>query len=291
MPRQTIVIGVDFGEPSLIAARWVARQFGADAELVLTHAVHFPTPPSFLAALYAPVEASIDDACVQSESRLRTFAASLGAPRVRTEVRVGRPEDVLGQAVDANGADLLVVGPRRQQHGLRQLLGNIAERALRRSRASVLLARNVPAGPPAHVLVGFDESPLLPAVIEAARTLSGGDPSRVVGLYVASSMAYEAAPTAVSAAEHRDREREVRARAEAWIARQLAETELRNARAVVAFGDPGMELLEVARGLGECVIVLGRNGGDTANERFFGRATEFVLGEGEGPVWVVSDAG
>jgi nucleotide-binding universal stress UspA family protein len=289
MSGRTIIIGVDFGEPSLIAARWVAREFGADAELVLTHAVHLPEVPAFLRELYVPPEQVVDDACADAESRLRTFVKSLDAPHVRAEVHVGRPEDVLSNAVEASAAQWLVVGPRRQDRDIRHLLGNIAERTLRRSRASVLLAREVPDGAPANVLVGLDDTPLMPKLIEAAATLVGGAVSRVTAMYVARSITYESAPTAALTAEHRAREDRVRGRAEEWIVRQLAGTPLEGAHARVTFGEPGMELVEAARALDDCVIVVGRNGGDEESQHLFGRATEVVLAEGEGPVLVVSE--
>jgi nucleotide-binding universal stress UspA family protein len=289
MSGRTIIIGVDFGEPSLIAARWVAREFGAGAELVLTHAVHLPEVPAFLRELYVPPERVVDDACADAESRLRTFVESLDAPNVRAEVHVGRPEDVLSDAVEASAAQWLVVGPRRQDRDFRHLLGNIAERTLRRSRASVFLARELPDGAPANVLVGFDDTPLMSKVIEAAATLVGGAASRVTAMYVARSITYESAPTAALTAEHRAREDRVRARAEEWIVRQLAGTPLEGAHARVTFGEPGMELVEAARALDDCVTVVGRNGGDEESQHLFGRATEVVLAEGEGPVLVVSE--
>jgi len=289
MSGRTIIIGLDFGEPSLIAARWVARELGAGAELVLAHAVHLPQAPAFLRELYAPPEQVADDACADAQSRLCVFADSLAAPHVRTEVHVGRPEDVLSKVVEARSAQLLVVGPRRQDRDIRHLLGNIAERALRRSRASVLLARGLPEGAPANVLVGLDETPLMPKIIAAAATLAGGATSRVTAMYVARSIPYDAAPTAASTAENSSREDRVRAVAEEWIVRQLAGTPLDGARAQVAFGEPGVELVEAARALADCVIVVGRNGGDDGSQHLFGRATEIVLAEGDGPVLVVSE--
>jgi len=289
MTARTIIIGIDFGEPSLIAARWVARALGADAELVLTHALHLPEAPPFLRDLYVPPEQVAGDARAGAESRLRSIADSLDAPRVRTEVHVGRPEDVLSKAVEASSAQLLVVGPRRQDRDIRQLMGNIAERTLRRSRASVLLARGLPEGAPANVLVGLDETPLLPKIIAAAATLAGGEASRVTAMYVARSITYESAPTAASTAERRAREDRVRARAEEWIAGQLAGTPLEGAHARVTFGEPGEELVEAARALEHCVIVVGRDGGNGGSQCLFGRATEVVLAAGEGPVLVVSE--
>jgi hypothetical protein len=60
-------------------------------------------------------------------------------------------------------------------------------------------------------------------------------------------------------------------------------------RVRVTFGERGVELLDTARGLESCLIAVGRNGGDQADEQFFARATEFILAEGDGPVLVVSD--
>lgn len=47
MKIRRIVVGVDFREPSVAAARWTARELAPDAEIVLLHVVDVPRPPAF----------------------------------------------------------------------------------------------------------------------------------------------------------------------------------------------------------------------------------------------------
>ena len=42
------LVGIDFGEPSLAAARWIADHLARDAEIVLVHVIPVPSGPAFL---------------------------------------------------------------------------------------------------------------------------------------------------------------------------------------------------------------------------------------------------
>jgi nucleotide-binding universal stress UspA family protein len=77
MAGRDIVVGVDFSEPSLTAARWTARHLAGDASLVLAHAVCVPEPPRFLRELHPPVQPLIDDARRGAEARLAELAGEL----------------------------------------------------------------------------------------------------------------------------------------------------------------------------------------------------------------------
>lgn len=286
---RSAVIGVDFGEASLIAARWSARYLGPHIELVLAHALHVPEPPGFLRDLYPATEELLVEGRKGVQARLDEFATSLEAEELRREIRAGRPEDVLGDLVDEFEAELLVVGPRRQEAGIRRLMGNIAERSSRRSHASVLLARGLPNGPLRNIVVALDGSPRTPRIIEWGARLaqSGGGGARVV--FVATPMTYESAPTAASSADHRGKEQEVQRRASEWLRAQVAGTSIAGAPVIVAFGDPGQTLVEAADQLEDSVLVVGRNGADSPEDTLLGRVAEFVLTEGARPVLVVGD--
>ena len=51
---ECVLVAVDFGAPSLAAARWVARHLLPDARLVLAHVLPVPRPPAFLTGHMRP---------------------------------------------------------------------------------------------------------------------------------------------------------------------------------------------------------------------------------------------
>ncbi|MHB1225245.1 MAG: universal stress protein, partial [Gemmatimonadaceae bacterium] len=90
-----VVIGVDFDEPSLATARWVAGHVAPDAELVLVHVLPVPRAPAFLSRQLrspAPFVAQVGPAM---RGGLEGFASTLDAREVRVEVRVGEPAEQL----------------------------------------------------------------------------------------------------------------------------------------------------------------------------------------------------
>jgi nucleotide-binding universal stress UspA family protein len=74
-------------------------------------------------------------------SRLTSSVAGGLAANVRTEVRRGEPEDVIPEFVVAEGIDLVVMGTMARRGLARWLIGNTAERVLRRLPCSVLTVR------------------------------------------------------------------------------------------------------------------------------------------------------
>ena len=89
MQFRRIVIGVDFTEASLAAARWAALQFAPPAQVVLVHAHPHPQVPSFLQPhLPDPGELSASLAPVLSGG-LRGLASVIGAERTR--IHLGAP--------------------------------------------------------------------------------------------------------------------------------------------------------------------------------------------------------
>src|SRR5690242_1740713 len=84
-----VVFGVDFGSPSLAAARWAAQHIVPNAEAVVSHVA-------------APDVVAIPEEGIDEEAAARRlmpalagglggFAATLDAKLVRTIVRIGRP--------------------------------------------------------------------------------------------------------------------------------------------------------------------------------------------------------
>jgi nucleotide-binding universal stress UspA family protein len=167
-PRlQRIMVGTDFGEPSLEAARWSMRDFAPDAEHLLVHVVEVPEPPAVLAGRFGPREELLRTARAGARERLEEARLSLespggpGAPAVGTEVLEGEPaEEIVRRAGDAD-VDLLVVGdrgPDDRRRGAWALLGATAERVLRGSSTPVLAVREPRPAPLRTVLAAVDGS-------------------------------------------------------------------------------------------------------------------------------------
>lgn len=287
---QRIVIGMDFGEPSLLAARWITRHLGQDAEIVLAHAIDIADPPPFLRAVYPQTVARLDDARQKAETRLAEVVRSLGSGRVRAEIRIGRAEHVLAQLAEEIGADLLAVGPRRQQPGLRARLGSVAERVSRQARTSVFVARGLPDGPLSNVLAGLEGEATSQTLTTAAARLVDNDASRAVLIYVANSVPHGGVPTAASVAKRDDSEDEIARLARQWLEQQVAGTTLEGARLEVVFGDPGLELLNAVERLAGAALVIGRQHARAGDGPFLGRVAELILADGNSPVLVVDAA-
>ena len=80
-------------------------------------------------------------ALTEDLSRLTSSLTEGLPPSVRTEVRRGDPEDVIPEFVVAEGIDLVVMGTMTRGGLARWLIGNTAERVLRRLPCSVLTVR------------------------------------------------------------------------------------------------------------------------------------------------------
>nr|NIV22181.1 universal stress protein [Gemmatimonadota bacterium] len=143
MELDRIVIGIDFSEPSLAAARWTARHFAPDAELILVHSIEIPRPPGYLEKLLGPAPELVENAREGAERRLRELAGELDGARVRLELREGRPSDRIAEVADSVRADVIVVGEHGHHRGFGDILGSTAERLTRSAPAPVLLARRL----------------------------------------------------------------------------------------------------------------------------------------------------
>lgn len=289
MPDRTVVVGVDLSEPSLSVARWVASHLERPERIVLTHVVSVPSPPRFLRAFYPPSDQLVEDARIGAEARMRDLAATLEGGSVRTEVRIGRPEQELVAAVSASGARLLVVGPHAQRPGLARLLGSTAERIARHAPNSLLLARGLPAGAPGTVLLALDDSGLADAMLAWGAWCARRLGARLVVLHVVPvGLAMTVVPGA-SATELERARHKLLARAQEWLPGRLAAAGLDGASTEVAFGDPGLEILSAVQRFGAGLLVIGRHGSGSSGGPFLGSVAEFLLRNGSAPVLVVAD--
>jgi nucleotide-binding universal stress UspA family protein len=176
-----IICGSDLSEPSLDAlevARLLARQRG-DAEVVLVHVLD---------------EAAAGDEGPERDARLdqarRTLddlaASHADAPRLRVELVVGPPDEVLTSLAETEGAELIVIASRSRGGSLLNL-GTTAQRVVARAAVPVLVVRD-PAPWRAfgrgerrlRVLLGLDDSATSDLGIQWALGLRGRGPVDVI---------------------------------------------------------------------------------------------------------------
>lgn len=153
--RTTIVVGIDFSEPSddALDAAFHAAHAREHAEVhvlhveldLATHArvAHLDRAWEPAAPAVVPVS-NLDLLEAHVVERLRRFTADHGPPRFARLVshfRLGGAAEQLVQLAADLDADLVVVGTHGRHGMARLLLGSVAERVLRLARCPVLVVR------------------------------------------------------------------------------------------------------------------------------------------------------
>lgn len=291
MPSRYIVVGVDLTEPSVTAARWTVAHLSDDRQIILAHAICVPEPPRFLRGLRTPTQPLIEDAKRGAESRLSELISSLGVNRVRHDIRVGRPDEVVIAIAREVGAELVVIGPHGERPGIWKLLGGTAERVTHQSPSSVLLARALPAGPARTVLVALDESEITPAVLDWAARVASRPSANVIVMHILNPLLSGAVAVNAGSTERRRAEDQLREGSERWLRERIAGTRLEGAVTEVAFGDPGFEILSAVERFGADLVVVGRNSPGRGRAVGLGGTSAFLLRSGSGPVLLVGSPG
>lgn len=142
-----IVVATDFSAGSLAALR-LGRQLSlsTSAEVALIHVVRPPSSalPSALMPLgdtwTPPAKAALEQLEELGRSTLASLATEYGFGSF--EQLQGDPADVIVDRAEALGADLVITGSRGRTGLRRLLLGSVAEKVIRTSRLSVLVARD-----------------------------------------------------------------------------------------------------------------------------------------------------
>jgi nucleotide-binding universal stress UspA family protein len=161
MERGKIVVGTDFSEPSNLAvaqAMHVARHVGA--EVVLVHAGTMAEhQETHFGAHKKEVDGWRKKVFAQNRKELDEFRVRLAGQGVEVSqaFHEGLPATSLCHAATELGADMLVVGSHSFSGITRFLLGNVAERVIKFSEQSVLVARSAGhAGGFRRILVPVD---------------------------------------------------------------------------------------------------------------------------------------
>lgn len=291
MKLARIVVGVDFCDPSIEAARWTALHLAPEAEVVLVHVVDVPEPPGFLRGALPPTDAIVETAREGARSRLEALGAWTADPRVTFDVRTGPAAEALVQAADEHAADLLVVGEHGCRPGLWDALGSTAERAIAHAAVPVLLARGLPPAEPRRILVAVGSGERAGRELAWARFLAARFDARVTVLHAVSPAWFGPLEVAAGGLAAADVEAS-RASARTWLADASADAGFEPGETAieVEVGDPAREILAAATAGSADLIVVGSHGvGALAG--LAGSVARAVLRRGEKPVLAVGPLG
>ena len=142
---RTILVPTDFSRDAELATAAANRLFGEDfegARLVLVHAYHLP----FEYTAYGTIPTSVDytkDVEGSAEERLAETAAALAdlGPEIETRAIEGYPPDVIVEAAENSGADLIAMGTHGRTGLAHLFLGSTAERVVQHAKCPVLTVR------------------------------------------------------------------------------------------------------------------------------------------------------
>jgi nucleotide-binding universal stress UspA family protein len=289
-----VVVGVDFSRPALSAAEWVARDFAPEAELVLAYAIEVAESPEGEASRPEAPAPDSNSMRGSAAERLSALANSLGGRVIRTHIVNDRPATALATLATQCGADLIVVGPYSDRPNPFGRFGSTADRLVRISPVSVLVAAGSPRGRPRHLLVPVDDVDLAAVAIEWAKVLSRRHSAGVTLMHILDER-WQETYARVSAVRDGDNAPfstgwspgSIKATAESWLA-SLAE-QLPPPAAVqlaVETGVPGPEIVTAARRTAADLIVMGRRGVGHAPPSGIGSTASIALRGAPCPVLV-----
>jgi nucleotide-binding universal stress UspA family protein len=284
---ERILIGVDFRQPSLAAAKWAAAQFGGYARIKLAHVLSTPEVPRFLQPLL-PLDDRLASGTESQLSALRGFAETLGDSDLSMHVRVGHPADTLAELAGSLEAGLVIAG-RKAVDGSR---GLTLQRLVRRLDVPTLVVDGGARHSPRRILAAVDDAEIGSNVVDWATGLAHYFGAEFLLLHVLSdALVGEPGPEkAVCGVSISSLGRTFR-----WV--DLTHTWLRNlqcsrgwlseGRSIVAIGTPGPVILERARTSRADLIVVGRNGAHALGSTDLGSTTRLILRGARVPVLVV----
>jgi nucleotide-binding universal stress UspA family protein len=265
MPFRRVVIGVDFTEASLAAARWVAMHLAPRAEIVLVHALPDPTAPPYLQRhlpLCSVVAASLAPAL---HGALRGLASVIGAERTRVYMTTGWPADALAHVAREVEADLVCVGRGARRRGSARFGATTAQRLLARTRVPTIV---VPVGrhdTPTRIVAGVDDRPGGEQVLAVACRLAAAYEAGVDALHVIADEMRPPARVTDAAGDDAAALDRLRAAAHAWLARTLDRASVATVRTtpIIRVGDAGDELVSQLEASTADLVVVGRGGDRT----------------------------
>jgi nucleotide-binding universal stress UspA family protein len=298
MRLDRVVVGMDFSGPAEDAARWTARHFAPGAEIVLAHVLAVPEPPRFFRGKFPPRETVIETARAGADLRMRELSSSLGADRIWIEIREGDPAEQIDAVATEYGARVVVVGPHGARPGIWDRPGGTAEKLVRESRHSVLLAARPRDHEPRRLLVPLDESEATAVVLDWTRRLAERAGTEITLLHIVSStmlnelLSAGAVISGVMVPVPDEVLTDAEMDAGSWLQRVASEAGLDRPEVStqVKAGDPADQILAAAERLDADLIVMGSSSRGL-RAAILGSVAREVLRAAKRPVLVVRDAG
>jgi nucleotide-binding universal stress UspA family protein len=287
MKLDTIVAGVDFGQPSHAGLEWAARHLAPDAEFILVHAMELPVPPNFLGESTPQMiiadqlqQAILDDA--------EAVRQALPDVRIRTEVPLGRAAAEIAEITRREAADLVLVGPHRERSGIQGLSASTAERVLSMCAVPVLLYAGAPEGRPARILVAVDDSPSREWVFGWARFLAERFGASVTALHCLDRRLFRPPGSRAEEDEVDVREVAVLVEARDWLAGELDRFGIPTTgdSAQVELGAPAKVVTDLSA-TGFDLVVIGSRGHNVAERVFMGSVASKVIRDAAVPTLLV----
>jgi len=291
---ERILVGVDFRQPSLAAARWAATHFGSCTRIELAHVLSVPEVPGFLKPMMPALDDRLEIAVGSPLPGMRGFAATLGAQDLSVQVRVGPAVQSLADAARSLEADVVVLG-RKALDGSR---GRTLERLIRQLTVPALVIGGGAEERPRRILAAVDDAPIGRQVVDWAAALAHHFGAELTLLHVLSDTLlahdwlWEAGARSESGCARLGSSFRWVAPTHAWL-RGLGRSDGRPpvARTIVAVGAAGPVILERARALRADLIVLGRNGAHATGSAEIGSAARLVLRGTQMPALIVPGTG
>ena len=283
MSPDRVVIGVDFDDRSLEAARWTTRHLLPDADHLLVHALDLRDPAPYVGL--GSSEERTKEARQEAASRLADLQEELQGD-TRTEVGEGRPDEVLARMADTRDADLIAVGRGSERSGL---LGSTAERLVNAASVPVVMIPGSPGGTPEEILVAVDDSPETAEVLAWARFLADRQDANVTVTHVFQPT-FAGIGGVVSASRSRaELERDQKEQARGWLEEEVREAGFPRHRVTIDVreGDPATQVLDETRSPRPDLIITGSRGPGAVEQALLGSVATSILRGATRPVLVV----
>jgi nucleotide-binding universal stress UspA family protein len=291
---ERILVGVDFRQPSLAAARWASTHFRSGTQVGLAHVRSVPEVPDFVKPMMPALDDRLERRVGSPLPGLRGFAATLGASNPSIHMRVGHTVSSLAEMAGNLEADLVVLG-RTTVDGNR---GRTLERLIRRLSVPALVIGNGIEKRPRRILAAVDDAPIGHQVVGWAVRLAHYFGAELTLLHVLDDglLAHD-----WGSEESSDEEpgRVSLGNSSRWVTPTHAW--LRSVgtidglpsvvRTSVAVGAVGPMILARARAARADLIVVGRNGAHASGPGGIGSATRLALRGAQMPLLVVPDTG
>jgi len=280
---KTLVAATDFSENATRAVRQAAYLARAwNAQLVLVYVFNDSVWASFRAVYDLPGWATANPIEVARE-RLQKLGIQIAAEfalRVKTEVRVGRASQQIGDIVAVRQAELLVVGEHGENWVSDVVLGGTALRVLEAARTSVLLVRQGEPELYHDIVIATDFSA---AARRAAKLVLDCFPAAKLAMIHAWLVPLESSMRMGGAQEedierYRKREFDLAATELEAFARECegAAAPERLER-LALHGSPEAVIFSQVRARGSDLIVIGKHSGREVSDLLLGSVTQNIL--------------